>query len=126
LKDRKSLKKHIPMRMCIVTHEKKSKSELIRFVKIDNTVKVDLKGKERGRGANISMDIDIFEKSVKKHLIEKALKLGRNLTEKEINKLRSDFTEAIDEKKFRKGNKPVTIKIDKDTFKKVLDNKIKQ
>ena len=54
-------KKHVPMRMCIVTHQRKPKMELMRLVRVNDKVKVDLLGKERGRGANISMDLEVFD-----------------------------------------------------------------
>lgn len=111
--------KHIPIRTCIVTKEKKPKRELMRLVRIGDEVKVDPKGKERGRGANISMDVDVFDEAVKKHLIQKALKLKRKLSEEEVVKLRKTFIKAIDEKKFRKGSKPVTIKVSKGQLKKI-------
>lgn len=106
--------KHIPMRMCIVTRERKPKMELMRIVRVRDKVKVDPKGKERGRGANIAMDAKVFDEAAKKHLIEKALKLKRRLTEAETRKLRKDFIEAVELRKFRKGSKPVVIRVDKD------------
>ena len=106
--------KHIPMRMCIVSREKKPKIELMRLVRVDDNVKVDPKGKERGRGANISMDVKVFDEAARKHLIEKALKLKKKLTEDEISKLRKDFIQAVDERKFRRGNKPVVVRVTKD------------
>jgi predicted RNA-binding protein YlxR (DUF448 family) len=117
---KKERQKHIPMRMCIVTRKKKPKIELMRLVRVDDKVKVDPKGKERGRGANISMDEKIFDEASKKHLIEKALKLKKKLTEAETRKLRKDFIEAIELRKFRKGSKPVVVRVGKEKFKKVV------
>lgn len=121
---KKKREKHIPIRMCIVTRERKPKNDLIRLVRTDDKVKIDPKGKERGRGANISIDINLFDQAIKKHLIEKALKLKRKLTDEETNKLRKNFQEAIEEKKFRLGNKPVTIKVSKKEMRKVFKDKI--
>jgi predicted RNA-binding protein YlxR (DUF448 family) len=112
--------KHIPMRMCIVTKEKKAKVDLIRIVKIGEIVKVDPKGKERGRGANIVMDVKVFDEAVKKHILERALKIKRKLKPEEIKSLRSDFIRAVELKKFRQGYKPVVIRVDKEKLEKVL------
>ncbi|MBU0976515.1 MAG: YlxR family protein [Patescibacteria group bacterium] len=114
--------KHVPIRMCIVTKEKKSKAELMRLVRVEDKVKVDPKGKERGRGANISMDMKIFDEATKKHLLERALKLGRKLSLSEIESLRKDFEKAIEERNFRQGNQPVVLKVDKEKWKKVVKN----
>lgn len=120
---KKKRQKHIPMRMCIVTRERRPKMELMRFVRVKDKVKVDPQGKERGRGANISMDAKVFDEAAKKHLIEKALKLKKNLTDTEIKKLREDFVKAIELRKFRKGSKPVVLRVDKEKFKKVVKQK---
>lgn len=111
--------RHVPMRMCIVTRERMPKKDLMRFVRVDDKVKVDPKGKERGRGANIKMDVEVFDKAASKHLIEKSLKLERKLTREELKELRKDFENAIDIKKFRSGNKPVILKVDKKKWIKV-------
>ncbi len=108
------MKKHIPMRTCIVTRKKMPKSELMRLVRVGENVIVDPRGKERGRGANITMDVKIFDEAVKKGAIKRALKLKRKLQKDEIGKLRKDFAEAVEEKKFRKGRKRVTIRVKKD------------
>lgn len=119
---KKQLKqKHIPMRMCIVTGEKKPKAELMRLVRVNDEVKVDPKGKERGRGANITMDEKIFGAAVKKHSIERALKLKKNLTKEQVEKLKKDFIEGIELKKFRKGSQPVVVKVKKEEIEKVLE-----
>lgn len=112
-------KKHIPMRMCIVTRDRKPKMDLMRLVRVDGKVKVDPKGKERGRGANITMDIDVFDEAVKKGLIAKSLKLKRRLTEEEVEQLRKDFKEAIEERKFRRGKKKVVVRVKKGKVEKV-------
>ncbi|MBN2016106.1 YlxR family protein [Candidatus Dojkabacteria bacterium] len=117
----KNKQKHVPIRTCIVTKVKKPKMELMRIVRVDDVIKVDPKGKERGRGANICMDIKVFNKAVRKHLIERALKLERKFTKKEIEKLRKDFQEAIEEKRFRKGRKPVVMRVGKNGKGKVIE-----
>lgn len=112
--------KHIAIRTCIATGEKHPKADMIRLVKeADGSVAIDLKGKLKGRGANLSMDIAAFELAIKKKAINRALKLDNPLNEEQINKLREQFLNAIEQKKFRKGNKPVVIEISKEEFDKV-------
>lgn len=106
--------KHIAIRTCIATGEKYPKGEMIRLVKKpDGSVVVDLKGKEKGRGANLKMDLNAFDLAVKKKAIHRALKLEKPLTSEDIERLKSEFKEAVENKNFRKGNKPVTITVDK-------------
>lgn len=120
-KDQK--KKHVPMRMCIVTKERHPKSDLMRLVRLDGKVYVDSKGKKRGRGANISMDMKIFDEALKKGMIERALKLNRKLTDHEKKDLRDNFSEAIEKKKFRNGNKAVVFRVSKDEIDKLKNDK---
>jgi len=114
--------KHIPMRMCIVTRERKPKLELMRLVRVNDSVKIDPKGKERGRGANITMDVKVFDEAVKKGIISRALKLKKKLAKKEVEKLRNDFVEGIEEKKFRKGNKPIVLRVSKKEMKQIKED----
>jgi predicted RNA-binding protein YlxR (DUF448 family) len=104
--------KHTPIRTCIGTGEKKPKNEMIRLVRReDGSVVVDVRGREKGRGANISMDISAFDLAVKKRAIGRALKLEKSLNQEQLALLRQQFLDAIEERKFRQGNKPVTVKI---------------
>lgn len=118
-KKKKQREKHVPIRMCIVTKERKPKMELMRLVRVGDEVLIDPKGKKRGRGANISLDMKIFDEAAKKHMIERALKLEKNLTADELSKLREEFEEAVEERKFRKGSKPVVMKIEKKRWKEI-------
>ena len=121
MSENKGQLKHVAMRMCIVTKIKLPKSDLMRLVRIgDDKVIVDPTGKARGRGANISMDLEVFEKAVKRGMIERALKIKRKLIKEEVENLRSAFKEGIELKNFRKGNKPVVIKVKKEELEKVI------
>ena len=42
--------KKVPMRMCVLTHEKLPKKELLRIVISDNKIVGDLTGKLNGKG----------------------------------------------------------------------------
>jgi len=122
ISQKKSLKvKHVPMRTCIVTHKKLSKSELIRLVKLeDNGVEIDLRGKLKGRGANISPDLAVFDQAIKRGVIERALKLEKKFSNEETESLRNKFRNALEERSFRPDNKPVVIRIDKKALEKVV------
>ena len=66
--------KKIPMRSCVITHEKCEKRELLRIVKDkDGVVSVDLTGKMNGRGAYIKKDLEVLEKANKTKALEKHL-----------------------------------------------------
>jgi predicted RNA-binding protein YlxR (DUF448 family) len=112
------------MRTCIATGVKKPKSELVRLVRLDSDagteVKVDPKGKERGRGASIDSNMEAFDLAIKKGAIERALRLERKLSAAETTKLRDDFQKVLDEREFRRGNKPVVIKVSKEEFDRKL------
>lgn len=69
-------KKKIPLRKCIGCGENKPKKELIRIVKNKNDeVKVDLTGKQNGRGAYLCNDVDCFELAKKSNIISKNLEI---------------------------------------------------
>jgi predicted RNA-binding protein YlxR (DUF448 family) len=113
-------KLHVAWRTCIGTGEKKDKKEMLRLVKIaSGEVVVDVKGKERGRGANLCLSLEAFDAAVKKRAIDRALKLETKLTPEQVQDLRDKFAKAIEEKQFRSGNKKVTLKISKAEFDKI-------
>lgn len=64
----------IPMRTCVISHEKLPKKELIRIVKNnENLISVDLTGKANGHGAYIKKDIEVLEKAIKTKSLDKYL-----------------------------------------------------
>ena len=66
--------KKVPMRSCVVTHEKCEKKDLIRVVRTNESeVLVDLTGKMNGRGAYIKKDIDVLKKAQKSKALDKHL-----------------------------------------------------
>lgn len=65
----------IPIRTCIVTHEKLPKKELIRVVRTDSGVIVDQSGKVNGRGAYLKIDKEVFEKAKKTKILNKHLEI---------------------------------------------------
>ena len=63
--------KKIPQRMCIVTHEKKDKRDLLRIVRTpEGEVVIDLTGKVNGKGAYICKDLDVLDMAKKKKVFE--------------------------------------------------------
>ncbi len=66
--------KKIPLRTCVITHEKLPKQELLRIVRTpENEVKVDLTGKLNGHGAYIKKDKDTIEKARKNKALDRYL-----------------------------------------------------
>ena len=66
----------IPMRTCVVTHEKFEKKELVRVVRTPlGTVEVDLTGKLNGRGAYLKKDKDVILKAKQTKVLEKHLEV---------------------------------------------------
>ncbi len=107
--------KHIPLRTCIGTGVQKPKNELIRLVRrVDGSVVVDLRGKERGRGANLCAEVVAFDQAVKRKAINRSLKLEKPLTPEQLADLRVQFEKAIEEKAFRPNNKAVTVKVSRE------------
>lgn len=66
--------KKIPMRTCVVSHEKLPKGELIRVVRTpEGSVVIDETGRTNGRGAYVKKDKEVIAKAKKTKLLEKAL-----------------------------------------------------
>ena len=65
------MNKKVPMRTCVITHEKLEKKDLLRVVK-DNTGKVFIDDTYRanGRGAYLKKDADVIEKARKSKALE--------------------------------------------------------
>ena len=80
--------KKIPMRTCVVSREKLPKSELIRVVKTDSGVIVDLTGKVNGHGVYLKKDKEVFDKAKKTKILNKLLETTvEESVFEELNKL---------------------------------------
>jgi hypothetical protein len=80
--------KKIPMRSCIVTHEKLNKKDLIRVVKNkNNEVFIDLTGKANGRGAYLKKNLEVIKKCKKNKILDRKLEIDipENIYEELIN-----------------------------------------
>ena len=66
----------IPMRTCVVTHEKCEKKDLLRVVKNnEGKVFVDDTLKANGRGAYLKKDKDVIEKARSSKVLERHLEI---------------------------------------------------
>ena len=66
----------IPMRTCVITHEKLPKKELSRIVRNkENEVFVDETGKQNGKGAYLKLDESVVEKARKSKVLNKYLEI---------------------------------------------------
>ena len=68
--------KKIPLRTCVVSHEKCEKSSLMRVVRTPNgTVIYDKTGKYNGKGAYLKKDINVINKAKKTKILERVLEV---------------------------------------------------
>lgn len=65
--------KKVPLRKCVVTQEKKPKKEMVRIVRGPEAVEIDPTGKKNGRGAYISLDLDIAKRARETGVLNQAL-----------------------------------------------------
>lgn len=69
-------KRKIPLRKCVVTREMLPKQELIRIVRNkEGEVFIDLTGKQNGRGAYLSKDLEVIEKAQETNILKEHLKV---------------------------------------------------
>lgn len=59
----------IPMRMCIVTREKLPKKDLLRVVRFDEKIVVDLTGKLNGKGCYLKKEEAVIELARKRKIL---------------------------------------------------------
>ena len=68
--------KKIPMRSCVVTHEKLPKKELVRVVRTpEGNVIVDTTGKANGRGAYLKLSLEVIDKAEKSKILDRTLEV---------------------------------------------------
>lgn len=66
--------KKVPLRTCVVSHEKCEKKDLLRVVRTPlGEVVYDSTGKLNGRGAYLKKSIEVINKAKKTKILEKAL-----------------------------------------------------
>ena len=70
------MNKKIPMRTCVVSHEKLPKKELVRIVKNNlGEVFVDTTGKQNGKGVYLKLEKEIIEKARSSKVLNKYLEI---------------------------------------------------
>ena len=84
--------KNVPMRMCVVCRTMRPKNELVRIVKSEDTIALDLTGKMRGRGAYICKDINCIKKCVSKKFLNKVFDCL--VDDAVYQKILNDFTDT--------------------------------
>jgi len=77
-------RKHIPERSCLTCRAKKAKKELSRLVGSVDVVKIDLKGREAGRGAYLCPVRECWEAGLKGNRLEHALKVNLTLENRQV------------------------------------------
>jgi len=66
--------KKIPLRRCLATNEMCPKGDLLRIVKTPSgEIKIDLTGRENGRGAYLKRDATALALAKRKRLLDRAL-----------------------------------------------------
>ncbi|MCA9375105.1 YlxR family protein [Candidatus Dojkabacteria bacterium] len=103
--------RHVPMRTCIVTREKKSKNELARLVFDPDVgrVVIDQTGKIRGRGANLSLDRTVLVDALDKGILENSLKVKIDNNTKSL--LIEEFEKYLEKRALRGEQKNITIRV---------------
>ncbi|MBO1198984.1 YlxR family protein [Staphylococcus simiae] len=71
-------KKKIPMRKCILSNEMYPKKDMIRVViNKDGEIFADASGKQQGRGAYVSKNVNMVEQAQQKEVLEKYFKASK-------------------------------------------------
>ena len=83
------MEKKGPMRTCIACRQEKPKRELIRVVKFNDQINLDLTGKQNGRGAYVCNDKECIQNLKKKKLLNRAFSC--NVEDAVYDKIMEDF-----------------------------------
>lgn len=68
--------KHVPQRTCVACRRSDAKRTLLRLVRdADGQVAIDPTGKRAGRGAYLCQDAACWEQALKRHALERALRV---------------------------------------------------
>ncbi len=103
--------KHIPLRTCIVTNEKKDKRDLVRFVIDPKSGKlvIDKNEKIRARGAYIVPDLDMYDIAISKGVLSSAL--GIEIDKKNAENAKNELIVYISRLKLQKEGKNVKVRV---------------
>ncbi len=75
VKQQQTHQKHIPERSCVVCRTKLPKRNLTRLVVVDGDLHLDPTGKMKGRGAYLCQNSGCWERAMKTHVLNHALKV---------------------------------------------------
>ena len=67
------MQRKIPIRTCVVTHEKCPKKELIRIVSFNGEVSIDESGKKKGKGCYLKKDKEVIKIAREKKVLDRVL-----------------------------------------------------
>lgn len=81
--------KKIPERTCIGCGESKAKKELIRIVKQEEDISLDITGKKNGRGAYICNNVECLEKAIKTKGLDRSFKM--QVSKEVYDRLKTDM-----------------------------------
>jgi uncharacterized protein len=81
--ERQHLNKHVPIRTCVVCREKANKRGLIRVVRTEHGIEVDLTGKMNGRGAYLCERESCWERAATSDMLSKALRMPLTADDRE-------------------------------------------
>ncbi len=79
--------KHVPQRTCVGCHQTLAKRQLVRLVRTPEGVRVDLTGRQPGRGAYLHDRRSCWERALKKGTLARALRV--ELTDDDIARLKA-------------------------------------
>lgn len=85
-------KKIKPQRMCIVCKQMFDKNELVRILKTENDILIDVTGKKNGRGAYVCKN-GCIEKCAKTRAFDRAFKCA--ISEETYLKIEKEFSEIV-------------------------------
>lgn len=83
------MKTHVPMRECVCCGKKAPKWEMLRFVKQDGNISVDLNGKQEGRGAYVCNDEKCREQLVQRKRLNRAFR--QTVTQEEYARIAEEM-----------------------------------
>lgn len=84
--------KKTPQRMCIVCKQMFNKKDLVRILKTEDSITIDLTGKKNGRGAYICKN-GCISKCEKSHALDRAFKM--TVPQETYQNLEKEFEEIV-------------------------------
>ena len=88
--------KKMPMRRCAGCMESKPKNELIRIASYEGEVSFDPTGRARGRGVYLCPSADCMKKAVKKHALQRSLKV--QITDEQMERILKEIEEYTEDR----------------------------